>query len=82
MIDRNTDRLELSKIDFLICGTQDNPQNVIGDAGRRSPCLSHAKRALYHLSYIPSIHHGPVIIRAGYHPDRDYKPNSRSLRSI
>ena len=25
-----------------------------GDAGHRSPCLSHAKRALYHLSYIPS----------------------------
>jgi hypothetical protein len=24
-----------------------------GDAGYRSPCLSHAKRALYHLSYIP-----------------------------
>ncbi|RDX58377.1 hypothetical protein CR513_62312, partial [Mucuna pruriens] len=27
----------------------------IGDAGYRSPCLSHAKRALYHLSYIPMI---------------------------
>ena len=25
----------------------------IGDAGYRSPYLSHAKRALYHLSYIP-----------------------------
>ena len=25
----------------------------IGDAGHRSPYLSHAKRALYHLSYIP-----------------------------
>ena len=24
-----------------------------GDGGYRSPCLSHAKRALYHLSYIP-----------------------------
>ena len=24
-----------------------------GDAGYRSPCLSHAKRALYHLSYTP-----------------------------
>ena len=24
-----------------------------GEAGRRSQCLSHAKRALYHLSYIP-----------------------------
>jgi hypothetical protein len=26
-----------------------------GDAGYRSPYLSHAKRALYHLSYIPPI---------------------------
>ncbi|KAK9000238.1 hypothetical protein V6N11_080748 [Hibiscus sabdariffa] len=26
-----------------------------GDAGDRTPCLSHAKRALYHLSYIPLI---------------------------
>ena len=26
---------------------------AIGDAGYRSPYLSHAKRALYHLSYIP-----------------------------
>ena len=26
----------------------------IGEAGHRSPYLSHAKRALYHLSYIPS----------------------------
>ena len=30
-----------------------NPQNCFGDAGHRSPYLSHAKRALYHLSYIP-----------------------------
>jgi hypothetical protein len=28
-------------------------KNRNGDAGYRSPCLSHAKRALYHLSYIP-----------------------------
>ena len=27
----------------------------IGDAGYRSPYLSHAKRALYHLSYIPFV---------------------------
>ena len=27
--------------------------SVDGDAGDRTPCLSHAKRALYHLSYIP-----------------------------
>ena len=30
-----------------------NPQKSFGDAGHRSPYLSHAKRALYHLSYIP-----------------------------
>ncbi|KAH7845348.1 hypothetical protein Vadar_000937 [Vaccinium darrowii] len=28
-------------------------QYLVGDAGDRTPCLSHAKRALYHLSYIP-----------------------------
>ena len=26
-----------------------------GDAGYRSPCFSHAKRALFHLSYTPYI---------------------------
>ncbi len=26
-----------------------------GDAGHRSQCLSHAKQALYHLSYTPNI---------------------------
>ena len=25
----------------------------VGDGGYRSPYLSHAKRALYHLSYVP-----------------------------
>lgn len=25
-----------------------------GDAGNRTPCLSHAKRALYHMSYVPN----------------------------
>ena len=25
----------------------------VGDAGYRSPYLSHAKRALYHVSYVP-----------------------------
>ncbi|KAK7397243.1 hypothetical protein VNO78_18410 [Psophocarpus tetragonolobus] len=24
-----------------------------GNAGNRTPCLSHAKRALYHMSYVP-----------------------------
>ena len=30
--------------------------SCFGDAGHRSPYLSHAKRALYHLSYIPMIY--------------------------
>ena len=30
-----------------------NPQKSFGDEGHRSPYLSHAKRVLYHLSYIP-----------------------------
>jgi hypothetical protein len=28
-------------------------QKQTGDAGYRSPYLSHAKRAFYHLNYIP-----------------------------
>ena len=31
----------------------DKEQKVAGDGGYRSPYLSHAKRALYHLSYVP-----------------------------
>ena len=33
-----------------------------GDGGYRSPYLSHAKRALYHLSYVPICTHQPVKI--------------------
>ena len=28
---------------------------IFGDGGYRSPYLSHAKRALYHLSYVPRV---------------------------
>ena len=37
-------------------GSEKHPKQKIkfGDAGDRTPCLSHAKRALYHLSYIPT----------------------------
>ena len=28
-------------------------KKLLGDGGYRSPYLSHAKRALYHLSYVP-----------------------------
>jgi hypothetical protein len=30
-------------------------QKIVGGAGYRSPYLSHAKRALYHLSYTPCL---------------------------
>jgi hypothetical protein len=33
----------------------ENEEKSFGDAGYRSPYLSHAKRALYHLSYVPFI---------------------------
>ena len=37
-------------------GNKIQKRNVwFGDAGYRSPYLSHAKRALYHLSYIPML---------------------------
>ena len=42
-------RKQLTVFPFLISGLFWK----IGDAGHRSPYLSHAKRALYHLSYIP-----------------------------
>ena len=38
------------------------PRKCFGDAGHRSPYLSHAKRALYHLSYIPV----PFTLRASF----------------
>ena len=39
-----------------------NPKKCFGDAGHRSPYLSHAKRALYHLSYIPAM----ISLRASF----------------
>ena len=33
----------------------ENETKTFGDGGYRSPYLSHAKRALYHLSYVPRI---------------------------
>ena len=30
-------------------------EKKFGDGGYRSPYLSHAKRALYHLSYVPTL---------------------------
>ena len=37
-----------------------------GDMGYRSPHLSHAKRALYHLSYIPSLHSNTLKVHHFY----------------
>ena len=45
-INRFSIRLRISKC---------NQKILVGDAGYRSPYLSHAKRALYHLSYIPCV---------------------------
>ena len=41
----------------IVCvrsGVTKKKEKKSGDAGYRSPCPSHAKRMLYHLSYIPS----------------------------
>lgn len=34
-------------------GLSETIKITAGDAGNRTPCLSHAKRALYHMSYVP-----------------------------
>ena len=34
---------------------KEKEKKVVGDGGYRSPYLSHAKRALYHLSYVPLV---------------------------
>ena len=46
-------------------------QKVFGDGGYRSPYLSHAKRALYHLSYVPIHTCKPVL--TGPHSDFDFR---------
>ena len=44
----------LSGIDqFSLSKADDVERKKFGDGGYRSPYLSHAKRALYHLSYVP-----------------------------
>ena len=44
-----------SKQNNAKCTKEKIIKNIIGDAGYRSPYLTHAKRALYHLSYIPFV---------------------------
>ena len=46
-------------------------QKCAGDGGYRSPYLSHAKRALYHLSYVPIHTCKPVL--TGPHSDFDFR---------
>ncbi|KAL7157780.1 hypothetical protein ABFS83_02G099800 [Erythranthe nasuta] len=50
-----------------------------GHAGDRTPCLSHAKRALYHLSYIPMF--GKCYTSDYYSNNHEHKQNVESLRS-
>ena len=38
------------------------PHSWLGVAGYRSPYLSHAKRALYHLSYDPFVSHPKIVL--------------------
>jgi hypothetical protein len=48
---------ETAKCTIWVCARADGDITVtgkFGEAGYRSQYLSHAKRALYHLSYIPS----------------------------
>ena len=51
---------------FSFCQPEQNriveASKMFGDAGHRSPYLSHAKKALYHLSYIPV----PFKLRASF----------------
>ena len=42
----------------------DEKENIFGGAGYRSRYLSHAKRALYHLSYAPSCEPHRILLRA------------------
>ncbi len=50
---------------FIIFFVSTRPNKTsAGSAGYRSPCLSHAKRALYHLSYTPELSsHGDQLAR-------------------
>ena len=53
----------LKKLQWCWCQflyVSDNLQNICGDAGYRSRYLSHAKRALYHLSYTPVVLDGEI----------------------
>ena len=55
-------------------------RNIFGDGGYRSPYLSHAKRALYHLSYVPS-HYWERLNEQGL-ADRQVAVPSQLIRTI
>ena len=47
----------IKSADQCLCRGQvkESKTKTFGDGGYRSPYLSHAKRALYHLSYVPGV---------------------------
>ena len=55
-------------------------RKFFGDGGYRSPYLSHAKRALYHLSYVPS-HYWERLNEQGL-ADRQVAIPSQLIRAI
>ena len=55
-------------------------RKIFGDGGYRSPYLSHAKRALYHLSYVPS-HYWERLNEQGL-ADRQVAIPSQLIRAI
>ena len=54
-------------LSYLIVMTKGIFSKNFGDAGYRSPYLSHAKRALYHLSYIPCYAHHVDLCQIVFH---------------
>lgn len=54
-------------------------KTVVGDKGIRTPDLSHAKRSLYHLSYIPIINNAGKIITQRLFISREGQAASRLI---
>ena len=69
--------MEMNNLPFSkLIGREKN----FGDGGYRSPYLSHAKRALYHLSYVPSYSKGRSN-KLGL-ADRQVAITSQLIRSV
>ena len=58
--------LNFSKFSQSYSQIENTKKRLTGDMGYRSPHLSHAKRALYHLSYIPSLHSNTLKVHHFY----------------